>query len=58
MQKPRSVRIHISGNIGKTTVPATDAIKLLGDPKTQDVVVDLWWQGKHWPRDFQSAAPK
>lgn len=58
MQKPRSVRIHISGNIGKTTVPATDAIKLLGDPKTQDVVVDLWWQGKHWPRDFQSATPK
>lgn len=58
MQKPRSVRIHVAGHISRQAVPAADAIKLLGDPATQDVKVDLWWLGKHWPADFTAAKTK
>jgi hypothetical protein len=52
MQKPRSVRIHVSGHMSRHATPATDAIKLLGDPKHQDVCIDMWWLGQHWPADF------
>ena len=46
MQKPRSVRLHVSGHMCRRAIPGADAIKLLGDPNTQDVEVDLWWHGQ------------
>ena len=58
MQKPRSVRVHIAGHVSRRAVPAADAIKLLGDPSTQDIEIDMWWRGKHWPADFETSNPK
>jgi hypothetical protein len=52
MEKPRSVRILVSGHMSRRAAPGADAIKLLGDPKYQDVRIDMWWQGQHWPADF------
>jgi hypothetical protein len=49
MEKPRSIRFHAAGHIGRLATPAPNAIQLLGDPKYQDVKLDFWWQGRHWP---------
>ncbi len=51
MQRPGSVRVHVGGHISRRATPAPDAIKLLGEPAHQDIDVDLWWLGKHWPAE-------
>ncbi len=56
MQKPGQLRLLVAGHISRHAVPAANAIRLLGDPATQQVDVDLWWEGKHWPAE--SPLPK
>lgn len=56
MQKPGALRLLVSGHIGRHATPADNAIQLLGDPAQQQVEIDLWWEGKHWPADFPAQA--
>src|SRR4029077_1319359 len=49
MDNPGDVRLRIGGLIGTHATPGNDPIKLLGDPSTQDVNIDLFWKGKRWP---------
>jgi hypothetical protein len=57
MQKPGAIRFHASGHVSMRATPAHDAIKLLGDPKYQDVRIDFWWQNKRWPAEGAGTTP-
>ena len=58
MAKPAGLRLYVRGLIGKRAVPGPDPIKLLGDPKWQDVTIDMWWNNRRWPTPETPKSPR
>jgi hypothetical protein len=49
MLKPAALRMYVRGQIGRRATPGERPILLLGDPKSHDMTIDMWWNNRTWP---------
>jgi hypothetical protein len=49
MLKPAPLRMYVRGQMGRNATPAERPILLLGNPKSHNMTIDMWWNNRTWP---------